>query len=100
MAPLDSTANMADVLVLYASTHGHTAKVAARIADGLRAVGVDEVDVRDGAADAGTLDPGAYDAVIAGGSLHAGHHQRSLSTGSSLIAPLLLIVPRLSSPSP
>jgi flavodoxin len=45
---------MADVLVLYASTHGHTAKVAARIADGLRAEGVDEVDVRDRAADAGT----------------------------------------------
>jgi menaquinone-dependent protoporphyrinogen oxidase len=69
---------MADVLVLYASTHGHTAKVAARIADGLRAEGVDEVDVRDGAADAGTLEPGPYDALIAGGSLHAGHHQKEL----------------------
>ena len=69
---------MADVLVLYASTHGHTAKVAARIADRLRAEGVDEVDVRDVAADAGTLDPGAYDAVVAGGSLHVGHHQGGL----------------------
>jgi menaquinone-dependent protoporphyrinogen oxidase len=68
---------MASVLVLYASTHGHTAKVAAGIAEGLRAEGVEEVDVRD-VADAGTIDPASYDAVIAGGSLHAGHHQEEL----------------------
>ena len=91
---------MADVLVLYASTHGHTAKVAARIADGLRADGVDEVDVRDVAADAGTLDPGAYDAVSPGARCTPATTRGSLSTGSSLIAPFLLIVPRLSSPSP
>jgi menaquinone-dependent protoporphyrinogen oxidase len=70
-------AHMANVLVLYASTHGHTAKVAARIAEGLRAEGVEEVDVRD-VADAGTIDPASYDAVIVGGSLHAGHHQEEL----------------------
>lgn len=34
--------------------------------------------MRDVAADAGTLDPGAYDAVVAGGSLHVGHHQGEL----------------------
>ena len=38
-----------DVLLLYASTHGHTAKIAARIAEGLRAEGIDEVSVRDAA---------------------------------------------------
>jgi menaquinone-dependent protoporphyrinogen oxidase len=69
---------MADVLLLYASTHGHTAKIAARIADGLRAEGVQDVDVRD-AADAGGLDAASYDGVIAGGSLHAGHHQHELA---------------------
>jgi menaquinone-dependent protoporphyrinogen oxidase len=69
---------MAHALVLYASTHGHTAKVAARIADGLRAEGVENVDVRDAATDAATLDPRKYDAVIAGGSLHASHHQEEL----------------------
>jgi menaquinone-dependent protoporphyrinogen oxidase len=68
---------MADVLVIYASTHGHTAKIAARIAEGLRAAGVEEVDVRD-AADAGGIDPASYDAAIAGGSLHAAHHQEEL----------------------
>jgi menaquinone-dependent protoporphyrinogen oxidase len=65
---------MADVLLLYASTHGHTAKIAARIAEGLRAEGVGEVNVRD-AVDAGAIDPAAYEAVIVGDSLHAGHHQ-------------------------
>src|SRR5687767_5662613 len=65
---------MADVLLLYASTHGHTAKIAARIAEGLRAGGVGRVDVRD-AADAGAIDPAAFDGVIVGGSLHAGRHQ-------------------------
>jgi menaquinone-dependent protoporphyrinogen oxidase len=68
---------MADVLLVFASTHGHTAKIAERVADGLRAVGVGEVHVRD-AADAGGIDPAAYEAVIVGGSLHAGHHQEQL----------------------
>jgi menaquinone-dependent protoporphyrinogen oxidase len=35
------------------------------------------VNVRD-AADAGAIDPAAYEAVIVGGSLHAGHHQGEL----------------------
>lgn len=68
---------MADVLLVFASTHGHTAKIAARIAEGLRAEGVGEVNVRD-AADGGDIDPAAYRAVIVGGSLHAGHHQEQL----------------------
>jgi menaquinone-dependent protoporphyrinogen oxidase len=68
---------MAGVLLVFASTHGHTAKIAARIAEGLRAEGVGEVNVRD-AADAGDIDPAAHRAVIVGGSLHAGHHQEQL----------------------
>jgi menaquinone-dependent protoporphyrinogen oxidase len=65
------------VLLLYASTHGHTAKIAARIAEGLRAGGVQQVDVRD-AVEAGPIDPASYDAIVAGGSLHGGHHQEEL----------------------
>lgn len=49
---------MTDVLLVFASTHGHTAKIAARIAEGLRAEGVGEANVRD-AADAGDIDPDA-----------------------------------------
>jgi menaquinone-dependent protoporphyrinogen oxidase len=65
---------MAEVLLLYASTHGHTGKIAERIAGGLRAGGVEEVEVRD-ASDGGAIDPERYDAAVVGGSLHAGHHQ-------------------------
>ena len=50
---------MAAVLLVFASTHGHIAKIAARIAEGLRAEGVGEVNVRD-ATDAGDIDPAAY----------------------------------------
>ena len=63
-------------LVIYASTHGNSAKVAARIAEALREE-CGEVDLLDvlKSADA---DPGAYDVVVAGGSLHLGKHQREL----------------------
>ena len=67
---------MKPVLVLYASTHGHTARIATRIAEALEHAGA-EVDLRrsDRAEDP---TPAAYSAVIAGGSIHAGHHQREL----------------------
>ena len=66
-----------DALVVYASTHGHTAKIAARLAEAMRAQGL-EVDVRDvkSAADAR---PGRYGVVVAAGSLHKEHHQSELS---------------------
>jgi menaquinone-dependent protoporphyrinogen IX oxidase len=41
---------MPDVLILYASKHGHTAKIARRIAETMRKSGLDP-DVRGGAAD-------------------------------------------------
>jgi menaquinone-dependent protoporphyrinogen oxidase len=64
---------MSRVLVAYASTHGHTAKVARRIAETLEATGL-EVDVLDVASRADG-DPSDYDAVVAGASLHSGRHQ-------------------------
>jgi menaquinone-dependent protoporphyrinogen oxidase len=64
------------VLVLYASNHGHTAKVAGRMADAVRAEG-HEVDLRDAKNDQ-AADPEKYDGVIVGASLHGGHHQREV----------------------
>jgi menaquinone-dependent protoporphyrinogen oxidase len=68
---------MPKILVQYASTHGHTAKVAARIGAALEQDGatVELHQVRAGRAQPAPLD---YDAVIVGASIHAGHHQREL----------------------
>ena len=65
-----------DVLVVYATTHGHTAKVAARLAQALREDGV-SVDVQD-IGSAARLTPSHYDGVIVGGSVHGGHHQHEI----------------------
>ena len=67
---------MKPVLVLYASTHGHTAKIATRVAEALEhaghAVDLRRVDAHD------EPSPADYAAVVVGGSIHAGHHQREL----------------------
>ena len=66
---------MTRVLVLYASTHGHTGKIAGRIA---KAIGpAAELRSIDAAPD---LAPFNYDAVIVGASVHAGHHQKAVRT--------------------
>jgi menaquinone-dependent protoporphyrinogen oxidase len=64
---------MPDVLLVYASTHGHTVEVAARIAHVLEANGVaaHTHDMRAGSAPS----PSGYDAVIVGASVHGGRHQ-------------------------
>jgi menaquinone-dependent protoporphyrinogen oxidase len=64
---------VADVLVIYASTHGHTAKIAGRVADGVRAAGL-EADVCD-VARAGDTDPAPYNGIVVGASIHRLHHQ-------------------------
>lgn len=66
----------ADALVVYASTHGHTAKFADRIARSMRAQGL-EVDLRD-VATAG-VQLGRYDVVVVGASLHKERHQRAIA---------------------
>ena len=68
---------MPRILVLYASTHGHTAKIAARIAAALQDDGA-TVDLREVPASASQVSPADYDAVVLGASIHAGHHQRAL----------------------
>jgi menaquinone-dependent protoporphyrinogen oxidase len=66
----------ANVLVVYASTHGHTAKIAARLAEGMRGEGL-EVDLRE-VADAADAAPGRYDLVVVAASLHKEHHQKEI----------------------
>jgi menaquinone-dependent protoporphyrinogen oxidase len=67
---------MARILLVYASTHGHTAKIAARISQVLRDAG--HHVVLDG--DVGSTDPSinGYDAVVAGASIHNAHFQPEL----------------------
>ncbi len=70
-------ASAPSALVVYASTHGHTAKIAGRIARvvGERGLAVDVLAV----ANAAGVDPGSYDVVVVGGSLHRGHHQQDIA---------------------
>jgi menaquinone-dependent protoporphyrinogen oxidase len=68
---------MPRILLIYASTHGHTAKIAARIAATLEDDGA-TVDLQPLAANKTQPTPPDYDAVIVGASIHAGHHQRAL----------------------
>ena len=63
---------MARVLIAFASRHGHTARIAGRIAQGLRAAGHEAQLLDDLSADPAPFD---YDAVIAGASIHNGSHQ-------------------------
>jgi menaquinone-dependent protoporphyrinogen oxidase len=67
---------MAAVLIVYASTHGHTEKIAARIADAIADAGGTPTLRR--VQQAGELFLADFDAVVAGGSIHTGHHQREL----------------------
>lgn len=67
---------MSSVLIVFATTHGHTRKVAERIAEVLEREGL-TADLREVKA-AVELDLRGYDGVIAGGSIHEGHHQHEL----------------------
>jgi len=63
---------MARVLIVFASRHGHTARIAGRIAQELRTAGHDAHLLDNLSADPAPCD---YDAVIAGASIHNGAHQ-------------------------
>ena len=66
-----------DALVVYASTHGHTAKIAARLAEAMRGEGR-AVDLRE-VAQAADAAPDRYGLVVVAGSLHKEHHQKELA---------------------
>lgn len=66
---------MTNVLIAYASTHGHTGKICRRIADRIQAADLD-ADLCDlGAGE--RPDPAVHDAVIVAASVHRGNHQRA-----------------------
>jgi menaquinone-dependent protoporphyrinogen oxidase len=67
---------MTNVLLIYASTHGHTATVANRIAERLRSAHV-EVDLQDVSA-GNPPSPTHHGGVVVAGSVHRGQHQREL----------------------
>ena len=63
-------------LVTYATTHGHTGKIAGRIGEVLGVAGF-EVTVHD--ASKGSVPSVAdFELVVAGASIHGGHHQAEL----------------------
>jgi menaquinone-dependent protoporphyrinogen oxidase len=68
---------MPPVLVLYATTEGHTARVAARIADRLRERG-HGVDLHRVVPGVSLPDLAPYRAVAVGASVHYGRHPRCL----------------------
>ena len=64
------------ILIVYASRHGHTGRIARRLADTLRGLG-GEVLLRD-VERARALDLHDFDVVIAGGSVHMERHDDAL----------------------
>lgn len=67
---------MSRILVVYGTTHGHTAHVAASIAGDLRAMRLD-VDVIE-AGKGNDPSPSAYDGIIVAASVYRGHYQPSV----------------------
>lgn len=64
---------MSRILILYATTEGHTARIADRIAQRLRGMGHGAELHRADSVPSG-FNPTAYDGVIVGASIHYGHH--------------------------
>jgi menaquinone-dependent protoporphyrinogen oxidase len=69
---------LADLLIVYASSEGQTAKIARRMAERARERGAG-VEVHDAAALPAGLDPGAFGAAIVAGSIHYSRHQRAIA---------------------
>lgn len=65
------------ILVIYGTTDGHTAKVAAAIADRLKADGED-VDLVEAAASGANPRPEDYGTVFVAASVHAGGYQKTV----------------------
>lgn len=70
---------MSRILILYATTEGHTACIVERIAQRLRHAGY-SVETQRADTVPVVLDLTAYDGVIVGASIHYGHHPRYLRT--------------------
>jgi menaquinone-dependent protoporphyrinogen oxidase len=68
---------MMNVLIIYGTIEGQTRKIATFMADRVRDQG-NEVSLVDSTDMPTNLDVGIFDAVIAAGSVHNGHHQGGL----------------------
>ena len=68
---------MANILIVYGTTEGQTAKIAEHLADAGRRLG-HTVDVRHAPDATADVDPGGYDAVLIGASVHEGRYQRAV----------------------
>lgn len=86
-----TVAGMSDLLVVYASKHGHTARIAERLAEVARGDGVGVVVVDVASAD--DLDVAPYAGVVVGDSIHAGHHERDLVAWAAARAEQLAAIP-------
>lgn len=64
---------MTRVLIAYASTHGHTERIAHRLRDVLLASGLDAELMR--LTSGSSPGPSEADAVLVGASVHGGHHE-------------------------
>jgi len=64
---------MSCILILYATTEGHTARIAERIAQRLKGMG-HGVELHRADSVPSGFNPTAYDGVIVGASIHYGHH--------------------------
>ena len=81
---------MMRILVVYGTRQGHTAHLAARIADGLRAAGHD-VEVRD--LHESWPFPVGYDAIVVGASVHARGFEKEVISWATQSADDLLRLP-------
>lgn len=83
------------VPVFYATNEGHTRRIAERIAQRLRASGIDSMALDLSSADASLIDWRRVRGAIVGASLHGGRHQRHARRFVSAHAPDLNRVPTL-----
>lgn len=77
---------MAKILLMYSSVYGHTRRISERIVARLTSLGaeVDLVPIDDR-----KVDPGAYDAILLGGSIRNGKHNPALMDFITAHQPLL-----------
>ena len=67
---------MTRILIVYSSRHGHTGKIARRLASLLGQAGAEPLVLT--AEQAHLADPAHFDGVIVGGSVHRAHHDAAL----------------------
>ena len=68
---------MANILIVYGTTEGHTAHIAERMAEVMRGAG-HKVELHDSREVRQQTLAGNFDGVLVGGSIHRGEHQSSL----------------------